>query len=235
MMTVKELRDAFAKLYHDEQDSNDLGFVNSDTVELLGVTFVADEESIFGKVNHNYVKRELEWYKSESLSVLDIPGKVPEIWQQHASDKMEINSNYGYLVLSEANHFQYVNVLSKLIQDHSTRQATMIYTRPSMHKDWNRDGMSDFVCTNTVQYFIRDNELHSVVQMRSNDVVFGYRNDYAWQEYIKEQLLLDLNGVGGFDVKMGKTIWHAASLHVYKRHYSLLENFMETGDPYGDL
>jgi thymidylate synthase len=235
MKTIAQIREDLARLYDGDEYHNSIGFVNEDTVELIGATFIADEETIFGKVNDDYVARELEWYKSQSLSVMDIPGKIPQIWQAHASSNMEINSNYGYLVLSEANHFQYVNALSKLLQDPNTRQATMIYTRPTMHKDWNRDGMSDFVCTNTVQYLIRENRLHSVVQMRSNDVVFGYRNDYAWQQYILDQLLQDLNSLGGFDLEKGDMVWHAASLHVYKRHYPLLENFIETGDPYGDL
>ena len=28
--------------------------------------------------------------------------------------------------------------------------------------------------------------------MRSNDAVFGYNNDYAWQEYVRNQLIDDL-------------------------------------------
>lgn len=235
MKTIAQIREDLARVYDGNEDHSSIGFVNDDTVELIGATFVADEPSIFGKVNEDYVQRELEWYKSQSLSVMDIPGTIPQIWQAHASTNMEINSNYGYLTLSDGNHNQYINVLSKLLQDQNTRQATMIYTRPTMHKDWNRDGMSDFICTNTVQYFIRDNRLHSVVQMRSNDVVFGYRNDYAWQQYILEQLLLDLNSLGGFDLEKGEMIWHAASLHVYSRHYSLVEHYIETGEHWSEL
>lgn len=232
MKTIHEIREEFAALMIEGQSrfEGSIGFINDDTIELVGATFIADEPTIFGKVNDDYVQRELAWYKSESLNVMDIPGKVPPIWQNHASDHMEINSNYGYLVLNAGNHNQYVNVLSKLLQDPSTRQATMIYTRPSMHKDWNRDGMSDFICTNTVQYLIRNNRLHCVVQMRSNDVVFGYRNDYAWQTYVMEQLLLDLNSLGDFELEKGAIVWHAASLHVYSRHYDLVQKYIETGE-----
>ena len=49
----------------------------------------------------------------------------------------------------------------------------------------NCQGMSDFICTNAVSYMIRDDELISVVQMRSNDVVYGYKNDYAWQKWMQ--------------------------------------------------
>jgi len=89
----------------------------------------------------------------------------------------------------------------------------MIYTRPTMWYDYNFNGMSDFMCTNAVQYMIRDGELIAIVQMRSNDVVFGYRNDYAWQKHVIDKLAAELNIIGT------KIIWHVGSLHVYERHF----------------
>jgi thymidylate synthase len=83
-----------------------------------------------------------------------------------------------------------------------------------MWEDYNEDGMSDFMCTNAVQYMIRDEQLIAVVQMRSNDVVFGYRNDYAWQWHVANQLSEDL-GLKTWP----KIIWHVGNLHVYERHF----------------
>lgn len=223
MKTIDEIREDLAKKYL----NND--FVG-DTIELIGESFIADEPTILGRVNNEYVKNELDWYLSESLNVNDIPGGAPRIWRMHASDYDEINSNYGYLIFNPANGSQYVHVLNKLLGNENTRQATMIYTRPSMHSDWCRDGMSDFICTNTVQYLIRDGKLHTIVQMRSNDVVFGYRNDYAWQVYVRDSLLEDLNSFDR-ELEAGDIIWNASSLHVYARHYHVLERFIETGDP----
>ncbi|MGZ7196727.1 hypothetical protein ACXWOC_11115, partial [Streptococcus pyogenes] len=77
---------------------------------------------------------------------------------------------------------------TELIEKPDSRRAIMIYTRPSMQVDFERDGMSDFMCTNNVQYLIRDGRVHAIVNMRSNDVVFGFRNDYAWQKYVLESL-----------------------------------------------
>ena len=92
----------------------------------------------------------------------------------------------------------------------------MIYTRPIMHADYNRDGMSDFMCTNAVQYVIRNNRLNAIVQMRSNDVVFGYKNDRAWQQWVLNKLANDL------EIDPGQIVWNAGSLHVYERHFNLL-------------
>ena len=93
----------------------------------------------------------------------------------------------------------------------------MIYTRPTMWTDYIVDGMSDFMCTNAVQYMIRDNELVAVVQMRSNDVVFGYRNDFAWQNHVVKLLAAALG------IEKTKIIWHVGSLHVYERHFNLVK------------
>lgn len=184
------------------------------TIEMIGACFEADEPSIFGDVNEEYIQRELEWYKSMSLYVDDIPGITPAIWKQVASTEGKINSNYGWAIYSEDNGHQYLNVLDELTANPNSRRAVMIYTRPTMWTDYNHNGMSDFMCTNAVQYMIRDGQLVAVVQMRSNDVVFGYRNDYAWQWHVANQLSEDL----GLDTEP-KIIWNVGNLHVYERHF----------------
>lgn len=184
------------------------------TIEMIGASFEADEPSIFGDVNDDYIQRELEWYKSMSLYVDDIPGITPAIWKKVASTEGKINSNYGWAIYSEDNGLQYLNVLDELKKNPNSRRAVMIYTRPTMWSDYNHNGMSDFMCTNAVQYMIRDGQLVAVVQMRSNDVVFGYRNDYAWQQHVADELSANLE----LSCEP-KIIWQVGNLHVYERHF----------------
>lgn len=193
------------------------------TIELVGASFLADEDAIFGAVNWDYVRREIAWYDSMSLKVADIPGGAPKVWQTVASSKGEINSNYGWAIYSTENDKQYWSVMLELLANPNSRRAVMIYTRPTMHTDYNRDGMSDFMCTNAVQYMIRNNDLHAVVQMRSNDVVFGYKNDRAWQHEVMGRLLDDLNSKGDNRYGMGSLTWQVGSLHVYERHFDLIK------------
>jgi thymidylate synthase len=87
--------------------------------------------------------------------------------------------------------------------------------------------MNDFICTLGVQYMIRDNKLYSVVNMRSNDIIYGFFNDFYWQATIQERLLNDLIDNGYKDLKMGKMIWVANSLHVYEKHFKKLNNMYE--------
>lgn len=226
-MTIEEIRKYFADQYANKKFVVDKSGVT--TLELVGASFCADEPSIFGEINDDYIQRELEWYLSMSLYVNDIPGAVPKIWKDVSSRDGKINSNYGYLMFSSENFCQYENVLMELTRSPNSRRAVAIYTRPTMHSNWCVDGMSDFICTNAVQYLIRDGALEVVVQMRSNDVVYGYRNDYAWQRYVQDKLVYDYNcGTKKADkIVPGNITWQVGSLHVYERHYSLVEKYIQ--------
>jgi len=212
LLKVEDIRNHFIGELMDSNFVTDKTGVK--TIEMIGATFEADEPTIFGEVNDDYIQRELEWYESMSLYVDDIPGVTPTIWQQVSDRVGKINSNYGWAIYHKDNGLQYVRVLNELLHLPNSRRAVMIYTRPTMWEDYKRDGMSDFMCTNTVQYMIRNEQLVAIVQMRSNDVVFGYRNDYAWQKHVADTLTVDLGLT-----KEPKIIWHVGSLHVYERHF----------------
>jgi len=234
MLNVSQVRNLFLeKFLKNEITRNETGSIaGADTIEIVGASFIANEPAIFGKPDDEYISHELEWYRSQSLFVDDIPGGPPKIWKAVSSKTHGmINSNYGYLIFNEDNFHQYENALEELLKNPSSRRASMIYTRPSIHSEWNVDGMSDFICTNVVQYFIRNNHMHAVVQMRSNDAWAGYRNDYAWQKYVLEKLTQDYNIESQFSKVIPGTItWQVASLHVYERQFYLLDHFSKTGE-----
>ena len=173
-----------------------------------------------GKPNQEYIKAELEWYKSMSRSVndlADIYGKRVKIWDLVADADGIINSNYGWCVFSEENDFQYFNVYKKLKKDPNHRQAVMIYTAPDMHTRAIENGRHDFMCTNTVQYFINDGYLECQVNMRSNDAIYGFNNDVAWQREVLFSLSKDLGCTAG------SIFWSVGSLHIYERHWDLIK------------
>ena len=194
------------------------------TVEIINAAFVADEDYILRPPNQEYIKREIEWYESQSLNVNDIPGETPAIWKAVSDKNGKINSNYGYLIHSEENYSQYLSVLVELANNPDSRRANMIYTRPNIQMDATSNGMSDFICTNNVQYFIRNNQLITSVYMRSNDAVFGYNNDLAWQKHVRDNLIDDLEKDTYKKYTPGPIYWNVASLHVYERHFNLLNN-----------
>ena len=215
---VKDIRKTFVEKFNHNVFVTDKTGVK--TIEIVGASFLADEVAIFGTPDQNYIDREIQWYESQSCNVNDLV-PTPKIWQEISDKDGMIHSNYGYLIFSAENKHQYKRCREHLSLDQNTRRAVMIYTRPTIHTEYNLNGMSDFICTNAVQYLIRDNALHAIVQMRSNDVVFGYRNDSAWQEYVLNKLANDLG------IPPGGITWQVGSLHVYERHFKFIEDYID--------
>ena len=205
------------------------------TVELQNIHFICDKDYIVREPNYDYAKREIEWYESQSLNVNDIPGGAPTIWKQVATSLGYINSNYGWCIFGEDNGKQYEHCLKSLLKDHMTRQAVMIYTRPQMQTDWNKNEMHDFMCTHYVQCFLNEvqhpennvevYELKYIVYQRSCDAVFGFNNDFQWHKYVYDKLYNDLIEAG-IPMSENKPFieYNCGSLHVYDRHFKHLEN-----------
>jgi len=217
MHNVASIREYFINELKSENFCTDRN--GGKTIELIGASFIADEESIFGTVNKDYVNSEIEWYSMESTNINDIYGgekEPPAAWKMTANEHGEINSNYGHLIWSESLFTQYEHVFSELRHNPDSRRGSMIYTRPSIWKEYNENGKNDFICTNSVTYYIRDEILHCVVQMRSNDVIFGYKNDYAWQSFVLNMLASDLG------IETGNIYWQVQNLHVYEKHFNLV-------------
>lgn len=198
------------------------------TVELQNVQFEVDKPWIVREPNKDYFKRELDWYKSQSLNVNDIPGGAPDMWVACASSLGYINSNYGWMIFSKDNYNQYNSCLNKLIEDPHTREACMIYNRPSMQIDYCKDGMHDFCCTYAIQCFLNDTkdnnyELKYIVYMRSNDAIYGFNNDALWHLEVQAMLAKDLSKKLSTTIICAPIIWNCGSLHVYERHFNKLK------------
>ena len=178
-----------------------------------------------------YVKAELDWYKSMDLSIIGHEGiESNPTWQSCCTkdEKKEINSNYGWCVFSEENGSQYDNCLEVLKKDKTTRNAIIMYNRPEIYKDYKRDGMHDMICTLYSHFFIRDNRLYMIHNMRSNDVRYGFIcSDLAWNCFVYQNMYEDLKSTYP-DLEVGTIIWTSDSMHLYSRHFEDLKNFVES-------
>ncbi len=229
---VADIRKHFIGELNDEVYTTDR--TGQKTIELIGASFLADESAIFGTPNEKYINNEIEWYESQSTNINDInpESEPPEAWKYAANRHGEINSNYGKIIFSDKYYSQYNMVLDELLNNMDTRRANMVYTRPSIWYEYNEEEKNDFICTNSVNYYIRNGEINCVVQMRSNDVVYGYKNDYAWQRYVLKKLTEDYNRLyleNGWDSDYRKELtpgfiqWQVQNLHVYERHFHLVK------------
>ncbi len=228
-MNVEDIRQGFRQL-------KVAGTIRKNgTYEMRGVSFTADSDAIFGTPNKDYIKAELEWYygynekdpySSTVHKLADIYGKRVKIWDQVCNDSWQVNSHYGACIfrpsIVNGHMSQYDAVLDHLWNDHSSRQAVMYYAPQYIHRTAKEDGMNDHICTSTVQYFINDdNELEVVVNMRSNDAIFGYANDIAWQKSVQKDLCDELSHAHLY-IRPGIITWQCGSLHVYPRHFDLI-------------
>jgi thymidylate synthase len=225
---VRDIREFFIGELNDEAFTIDR--TGQKTIEMLGASFIADEPAIFGEPNEKYIEAEISWYESQSTNInrlAEIYGKSPAAWEYSANPYGEINSNYGTLIFSDMYFNQYDRVLNELLENPDGRRASMVYNRPNIWIDFEMDGKNDFICTNSVTYYIRDGLLHSVVQMRSNDVVYGYKNDYAWQRYVMDKLCWDYNHEDRYNegrvIEPGLMHWQVQNLHVYERHFNMVK------------
>ena len=217
-MKVADIRKLFAEKYLAQDFEIDKTGVK--TIDLIALNFEVDEDHIFGVPNKAYIKRELAWYLSQSLNVNELEN-TPKIWKEVADSEGFINSNYGWCIFSKENGNQYENCLNELKRNPSTRRGVMIYQRPEMWVDYNKNGRSDFMCTYGVQFLIRNNILYAYVLMRSNDAIFGFNNDYAWHKFVLDNISEELK------ISNTKMIWTSGSLHMYERHFYLLDEYIK--------
>lgn len=105
-------------------------------------------------------------------------------------------------------------VVDKLSNDKDSRQAVMTIYQAG---DLFGGGGKNTPCTETLQFLVRDGELHMIVNMRSSDLVRGLTYDlYVFtmtQELLARQLGLPL----------GNYYHNAGSLHVYKSDLELID------------
>lgn len=179
-----------------------------------------------------YIKHELDWYLSQDRNIKGHPGiESNKVWQSCAAADGSVNSNYGWCIFSKENYEQFEMACRSIEKDPDTKQAVMVYTRPSINIDWN-DGEHaehDMICTIYVNLVLREGKLIYIVHMRSNDIWYGLRNDLAWHQFVMKRATEWLNG---HDIKCTplKIIWNADSMHLYERNVFDAKKWLESND-----
>lgn len=155
-----------------------------------------------------------------------------------SDDGKTLNSAYGYRLRGEALEDENGNlyptqwevVMKTLNDDHDSRRAVMLINRDEDEAKAVLFGSKDVPCTLSLQFFIRDNKLHLIVNMRSNDVIWGLTYDLFSFTLLQEVMLLDLKRTypGKFkDLELGKYIHNAGSMHLYERHFEMAEKIFD--------
>ena len=169
-----------------------------------------------------YFVGEMIWYLTGENST-DWISKYSSFWRGISDDGVTANSAYGarifnrYHKIAGGNLIQWDHVKSILKKDPDSRRAVIHIKDP-----WDSvDSKLDVPCTLTLQFFIRDNKLHLVVNMRSSDLVFGLSYDVPAFTIMQELMAIELG------VELGEYMHVSNSLHVYERHFGMLEKMVK--------
>lgn len=153
-------------------------------------------------------------------------GDASAFWNNISNDDGTVNSAYGNLLFIEnqySNITQWQWAKDSLLKDKDSRQAIMHYNRP----DHMRDGIKDFPCTLSSQFFIRDNQLNLTTYMRSNDIFFGVTFDFPFFMLLIQIMRIELLSKYP-DLKIGTYTHFNGSLHAYERDFETLEKMLKS-------
>ena len=173
------------------------------------------------KFNWKYLAGELVWYLNQDRDV-DYIGNFSNFWKNITNPYTnEINSNYGSLLFGDQLYW----AKQSLIQDINSRQAIAFLNQPKFQFPGNKD----FVCTMYLNFWIRNNELHMKVQMRSNDIFYGLTFDAPFFAIVHQHMLLWLKERYK-DLKLGHYFHCVDNIHFYERHFELANNIVSESD-----
>ena len=155
------------------------------------------------------------WYMTGNRNI-DIIAKYIPGWTKfvdnYPTNRLAV-SNYGAIWKD-----QIPALIKHLKTEPDTRRGCIqIYDSQQPNKYVCRD----MPCTLSLDFNIRDDKLYMTTFMRSNDVVFGFCNDVFAFTMLQELIANELG------VEMGSYTHHAVSMHIYEKHFNLLDNIGE--------
>jgi thymidylate synthase len=145
---------------------------------------------------------------------------VPK-YGNEAEEDGHVHGAYGPRLFGEHENAQVCRIVELLSMNSGTRRAVIqLFDRRDIARG---DRYKDVPCTSTIQFLLRSNLLHMVVNMRSNDAFMGLPHDvFAFtmlQEIVARQLSVDL----------GHYVHLVGSLHLYNRDQKRVRHYLEEG------
>ena len=176
------------------------------------------------KFNWKYFAGELAWYLLQSRNIKFIKN-FSNFWDNLKNDDNTINSNYGYILFTKnkkTNNSGMSWIVNSLKKDKYTRQAIAYFGG----KEYQYEKNKDFVCTQYILFFIRDNKLYMKVQMRSNDIFYGLTYDAVWFSTVQQNVLFELKNIYP-NLELGNYYHYSDNTHYYERHFDVVKKILQ--------
>jgi thymidylate synthase len=138
---------------------------------------------------------------SKDPSVSEIK-KHAKIWDKMHNGNDIVQSNYGWQ-WERNNQLQYC--IDELLRDNNTRRAFISIYDGKEHENYSHDTP----CTLSIGFNIVNNKLNMMVQMRSNDLWYGFCNDQYCFSKLQEHVSKMVNK------EIGWYYHFVNNLHIY--------------------
>lgn len=166
--------------------------------------------------NYIFALGEFTWHLSKS-NELKFINYYTRNWNIASDDGISIQQScYGKKLFETST---WSNLIKELTDDNGTRRAVI-----NLYENDNTLGLNlrDVSCTIALQFIIRDAKLDLIVNMRSNDIMWGLPNDIFVFTMIQEMLSRQIG------IDSGNYYHQINSLHVYKRHYRKMGEILDS-------
>jgi thymidylate synthase len=164
------------------------------------------------------------WHATGSNDVRFIEYYAPR-WREFTDGIAILGSCYGHHIFSrkDGQPSQWERLVRLLrAERHSRRAVLQLFTpEPGLDAD-----TKDAPCTCSVQFMIRDDRLHAIVYMRSNDSIWGLPYDVFLFTMLQELLALELGA------ELGSYHHLVGSMHLYRRHFELARRIVSSRASY---
>jgi thymidylate synthase len=173
---------------------------------------------------------ELNWYESGS-SRIDYSPLIEKVWKKYSDNGKNVQSAYGQYIFPERVNTKEEGLMSQwdwikkvLIFDKDSRRELI-----NINGEKNKEiiNTNDFPCTISLQFLIRNNKLHLITHMRSNDIFFGFRNDLYTFTKLQMRMCRELS-VYYNDLTLGQYTHIVNSMHLYEEQFEKVKDLIET-------
>lgn len=175
-------------------------------------------------LNYRFMAAEAQWIVMARNDVAFLV-KYNRNMQAFSDNGVTLAGAYGPRIMSQMGY-----VVSKLIEDRDTRQATLTIWKP------NPSPTKDYPCTIAMDFKIRDDRLNLHVFMRSSDIWLGLPYDVFSFTAVAAVFAKFYNEVRQGEpiippsISLGNLYLTAASSHLYEQHWH-----MEIGEPMHEI
>jgi thymidylate synthase len=161
---------------------------------------------------------ELLWYLTEDNRLDFIEPYIPR-YRDESEDGIVVYGGYGRRLFRQRGQDQIRNVTRLLRKRPSTRRAVIqLFDAEDLAADHK-----EVPCTTSLQFFVREERLHLVATMRSNDAYIGLPHDVFCFTMLQEMIARTIN------CELGSYRHFVGSLHLYDRDRPKAASLIEEG------